>query len=230
MDPPAGGAGSALLRAAFRVGVALYAVAFVAGGAWAWLTHARLPSLRDSPLTLADEAFARGDVQKAAREYRMVSRIDASNYDTPKKLAEMLSRVGDASGEIDQFRRATELWPRDPATHRRLGWAYLKNQRFEEAQASLGRALALAPGDGATLQALGETLIEMGRYDDAVRVMGDAVRALPGNAAAVNSLGVALALAGRNEAAVARFEEAVRLDPQPSYAQNLERARGGAKP
>lgn len=216
------------MRAAFRAALALYVAAFAGGLAWAVVTQGRPPSLRDSALTLADRAYARGDVQKAAREYRMAARIDASNYDTPKRLAEMLGRAGDPSGEIDQFRRATELWPNDPATHRRLGWAYLHNRRLDEARGAFERSLALLPGDVPTRQALGETLIEAERYEDAARVLAAAAAEESGNAGLRNSLGVALMLAGRGAEAIAAFEQATRLDPR--FAPNLERARREAQP
>jgi tetratricopeptide (TPR) repeat protein len=215
--------GSPALRAAFRIGLALYTLAFAGGVTWAIRNEGRPPLLGDSALFLADRAYARGDVQRAAREYRMVARIDASNYDTPRRLAEMLRKAGDASGDVDRYLRATELWPADAATHRNLGWAYLQQRKVASARASFERAAALDPKDAATQHGLGEALLEEQRFAEAVVALSKSVESRPDDAAIQNSLGMALGLAGRDEDAVAHFEIAARLNPD--YQGNLERAR-----
>lgn len=217
------------LRAAYRIsfllGVALYVLCFAAGTAHVLRKEGRLPSLSDSALRHARELMERGDIPGATAQYRMAARIDRSNYEIPRELAESLRKLGDTSGEIDQRQREVELRAGDPATHRRLAMAFYGNRRFEEAVREFREALRLDPTDVRALTGLGEALLDLDRLPEAERAFQEALRLSPENAGAHNSLGIVYALEGRRAEAIARFEEAVRLNPVSEFRQNLERAR-----
>jgi len=214
-------------RAALVAGLVLYAALFVAGTVYFVTTRHQLPDVAIDALRDARDYRARGDLRRAAREYRVGS-IVGRDYETARTATDLRSRAGDPSGEIDQYLLGRELAPRDAGAYRALGWAYAKNGRIDEALAAFRKAVEVAPGDPTALAAIGEVLLDHDQYADAVRAFRQA-RALGRNDAGIhNSLGIALALQGQFPAAVSEFEEAVRRDPSPVFRSNLERARAGA--
>ena len=215
-------------RAAWVVGAALYVSCFLMGLLYTLINKKRLPAYDLSALSQAAEHLRRGDVPRAAREYRMVIRIDRASYDTPRQLMELLQGAGDSSGQIDLALAQRDRFPRMAAAHRNLGWAYLSNKRYDEARASFQDALALDPADIDAHRGIAEAWLDQDRYPQAIAGFGEVLRRRPDDAGAHNSLAITLVLAGRRAEALAHFEEAVRLDPQ--FARNLERARAGAGP
>jgi tetratricopeptide (TPR) repeat protein len=213
-------------RVAFALGAAAYAACFLAGLAYTLVTRGRLPAYDMNPLTEAREYLDRGDVQRAVQEYRTVARIDRGSFDTPRQVAELLRRVGDASGQIDAAAAARDRFPRTPAAHRNLGWAYFNNRRFDEALASFREALALDPTEPEAQRGIAEVWLEQDRFPEAIEAFRRALHRHPNDAAAHNGLAIALTLSGRTEEALRHFEDAARLDP--GFAANLRKARAEA--
>lgn len=210
-------------RAAFVLSVGLYLSSFVMGLAYELLRNKRLPAYDMSPLSQAQEYLRRGDVQRAAQQYRMVARIDKASYDTPRQIAELLKSVGDPSGEIDQAEASRDLYPGKAAAHRNLAWAYHRNRRYDEALASFRQALALDPTDLQAQRGIAEVWLDRDRYPEAIEAYGRILSQQPSDATAHNGLAIALMQAGRRAEALRHFEEAVRLEPR--FAANLQRAR-----
>lgn len=215
-------------RAALLASVSVYSVALVAGTAYYVASRHRLPGIVIDPLRDAQVYLARGDERRAAREYRVGSRV-GTDYELAKRATELRGAIGDPVGEIDQYLLGRDLAPRDPGAHRALGRAYGKNGRVEEAVASFRNALNVEPGDTSSLMAMGDVLLDHDRYEGAASAFRSAIALGRRDAAVHNSLGIAYALQGQFPAAVSEFEEAVRLDPSPAIRANLDRARAGAR-
>ncbi len=212
-------------RLVFALSVGLYLASFAVGMAHVLLRQRRLPTIVLDPLA-EGEAFERaGHLSRAIKEYRMVARIERGNYETVKRIAAVALRAGDPSGQIDQFLRARSNWPRDPATHISLAWAYFNNRRFDEAETSFRHALRLDASRSEAQIGIGETYLEQDRLAEAIAAFRTALRLETTRAATHNSLGIAYALSGARADALSSFEAAFRLDPSPQYLQNLERAR-----
>jgi tetratricopeptide (TPR) repeat protein len=212
-------------RLIFGVSLGLYAACFLVGTSHVLLRQGRLPSIELNPLAEGDAYERAGQLNRAIREYRMVARIDRGDYESVKRFAAAAQRAGDPSGLVDQLLRARSIWPRDPATHIGLAWAYYNNRRFDEAEASFRDALRL---DGSRTEAqagIGETLLEQNRLAEAIAAFQVAARMEPTRAATYNSLGIAYALSGARRDALSSFDTAVRLDPQRQYAENRARAQ-----
>lgn len=212
-------------RIVFALGVGLLLACFVVGVAHELVRQRRLPSVSLDPLEDAQAFEQSGQLARAIREYRMAARIEQGNYETVRRIAELTRLLGDPSGLIDQFVRARSTWPRDPATHIALGWAYFNNRRFEEARACFQDGLRLDATRSAAHLGIGETFLEQDQFADAIAAFQQALRLEPHRAATHNSVGIAYALAGDRGKALSSFEAAVRLQPTPEYVQNLERAR-----
>ena len=211
--------------AVFSAGLCLYGLCAVAGIAFTLLTQHRLPSLATSALSQAERHLERGELGLAVQQFRMASRIDRADYETARRVASILQAAGDPSGLIDQYERARDLRPGDPAAHRVLAWAYFNNQRFDEADAAFVRAARLDPRDADAFLRRANVRLERDRPAEAQAFAEAALQVRPQSANAYNLLGIALDLQGRRAEAIRAFQEAVRLDPSPAFVQNLARAR-----
>jgi tetratricopeptide (TPR) repeat protein len=219
-----------LYRHALVLGVALYVVSFAVGIGYVLATRHRLPGLGLDTLEQAAEFERRGDLRNAAREYRMMTWLVPDNYGASRKLAEILSRSGGATADIDKYLRAREIWPRDPAVHRSLAWAFFGQKRYEEAIASFREALRYDPKDAAAQAGIGESQLDQDHYAEAAEAFRSALQLTPDDAALHNSLGITYALSGRRTESIQQFETAVRLAPSPEFKANLDRARAAAPP
>jgi Tfp pilus assembly protein PilF len=217
-----------LYRHAFVIGLALYLLSFTVGVAYVLAKRHRLPSLGLDTLEQAAEFEKRGDLQSAAREYRMMTRLVPDNYGASRKLAEILSRSGGTTADIDKYLRAREIWPRDAAVHRSLAWAFFSQKRYEEAIASFREALRYDPKDVAAQAGVGEAELEQDHYAEAAVAFRAALRLAPEDGALHNSLGITYALSGRRAESIEQFEAAVRFAPSPEFRANLDRARAEA--
>ncbi len=104
---------------------------------------------------------------------------------SPPSVLELRNR-GFAELENEQPAKAEELFaelielkPDDPLGHANLAVAALRQQKFEEGFAAIGRALELAPGDGALLAIRADLLQWSGESDEALAVYQAAAAASP---------------------------------------------------
>ena len=211
-------------RVVFLLGMALYAVAFLGGAGYALRTKGCLPEVNAQHLTQADELLGRGDVVRAAREYRMAARIDPTDEGSARRATELQTSLGEKSAQIDDFIRQRDLQPNNPATHRNLAQVLYNNKRYEEAVASFESAIRLQPGDARAYAGIGSVRLDQDRLHEAAQAFEQARARAPRTASIQNSLGIVAALSGRKMEAVAHFEEAVHLQPG-KYENNLQRAR-----
>jgi TolB-like protein/Tfp pilus assembly protein PilF len=118
--------------------------------------------------------------------------LGLSHYWWSWQLA-LFGRIDEA---IEEHLTAKALDPLDPMQTAGLGWLYLFQKRYDEAEAEARLALEVEPQDGMGLLVLAEALAARGRQEEALEV---ARRGLPRDRAWI--LGRQLALAGHTDEA-----------------------------
>jgi tetratricopeptide (TPR) repeat protein len=114
----------------------------------------------------------------------------------------LFAKAADATGPaVEQFRRASELQPKEPEFHYRLGVALLESEHFEDALPELRLAVAAAPGNTAWELPLAKALHHTGEDKQAV----EAVRLTIAGAPSANEVKTARALMGQINDPMARF-------------------------
>lgn len=216
---------AALYPWAFRLGVVL-AVASWTGATAAFLaTRGRLPGLTQSALVEAESALAKGDAQKAIREYRQAAAVNAGDFPLLLGVGEGLARAGDMPGAMETFAKAQVLRPRSTELQTSVGWALFWRRRFDEALAQFDQALRRDPSSARAYAGVGEVRLEQDRYAEAQAALLKAVAIDPTDPTVHNNLGITYALTGQPDRAVEHFSIAARLSPGPEFSANLSRAQ-----
>ena len=140
--------------------------------------------------------------------------------------------VRDPVGAEDTSRKALALAPGDPDFTHMLGWSYLAQLRFDDAERALASILQVRPDHSRARINLAHLALRRG---DAVRAAAD-YRALLGEARTDRGgadevslalwLGVALTSAGRADDAGVFFDEARAARRAPVFAALVDAARG----
>ncbi len=102
-------------------------------------------------------------------------------------------------GAIETYTQAVSVGPNNAETHKRLGDAYGKQGRQDEALAEFIVTLMIEPAHADALGALGQLYLSSGRLEDAVTALERAVALKPGQNEARYALGRALVRLGRLE-------------------------------
>jgi tetratricopeptide (TPR) repeat protein len=121
----------------------------------------------------------RGDLPKAAEEFRRALRIDPRFADAGYNLGVVLLMQGESRRAVAIFEQAAGVRPSDPSILYGLGKAYLDEERHEESLASFERALAADPDHEDSLFARAVALLRMGRTEDAVVALDSYLRRFP---------------------------------------------------
>ena len=141
-------------------------------------------------------------------------------------LAEIYGSIGETEKAIRCLRRAQSLYPRDAATHRKLGDAELAAGANAEAVAAYRQALAIEPNNERCRNNLGLALLRLGFVDLAIECFDEALALKPDYGVARQNRMLALAAHG-----AAKPEP--RLSPVPTRParelseQGFARLRGG---
>jgi tetratricopeptide (TPR) repeat protein len=121
----------------------------------------------------------RGDLPKAAEEFRQALRIDPRFADAGYNLGVVLLMQGESRRAVAIFEQAAAVRPSDPSILYGLGKAYLDEERDEEALETFDRALAADPDHEDSLFARGVVLLRLGRTEDAVVALDAYLRRFP---------------------------------------------------
>ncbi|MEE9606407.1 MAG: tetratricopeptide repeat protein [Myxococcota bacterium] len=131
-------------------------------------------------------------------------------------------QVGYWANSIAVFERATALVPHSFIAQNALGQAFLREDRFDEAEAAFERAVRTNARSAEPRVGLGDLRLEQERFEDAIDEFRRALGLDPDHAHARTHLGLALLGAGRFREARPEFERALEL-----YAKSgLLRPRG----
>lgn len=124
----------------------------------------------------------RGDLPKAAEEFRQALRIDPRFADAGYNLGVVLLMQGESRRAVAIFEQAVLVRPSDPSILYGLGKAYLDEGRDERALQSFERALAADPDHEDSLFARAIALLRLGRTEDAVVALDSYLRRFPSGA------------------------------------------------
>ncbi|MDO8176904.1 MAG: tetratricopeptide repeat protein [Undibacterium sp.] len=111
----------------------------------------------------------------------------------------------------------TQFCPGNGRSWDYLGIAYIGQERFLEAQATLLKALELLPDNVNVLINLGNSLISLERYVEAIEVLRKANKLSPSSVVTLNNLGNALKYIADSRGAIATLSEAISLAPDQAY-------------
>ncbi len=102
-------------------------------------------------------------------------------------------------GALETYTQAVSVDPNNAETHKRLGDAYRKEGRQDEALAEFVITLMIEPAHADAHAALGQLYLSSGRLEDAVTALERAVALKPGQTEARYALGTTLVRLGKVE-------------------------------
>jgi tetratricopeptide (TPR) repeat protein len=180
------------------------------------------PALAKAHLGYGEVLARQGKAEAALDAYRRAIALDPSLPNVQVRIA-ALRAERQPTDAIPAYLDALRQQPGSADLHARLGDAYLKAKRFDDAVSALQRAIALDPELGRQLHApLGVALLQLGRSEDAERELAAAVRIEPERAELQSSHADALSALGRSAEAAAAYRAALRLrSPWPEVENNL---------
>jgi tetratricopeptide (TPR) repeat protein len=172
-----------------------------------------------------------GQLKDAERVCREILADHPDDFDTLRQLAHVLGLRGSLEAAEATLRHALRLRPdaAEAAGHLRSllaakefrqGVAWAKEQKTDEAVASMRRAIAHEPGFAQAHQALGTLLAGQGKLDEAVVSFRAVVALSPNTALAHYNLALALQNQQQYAEAEAGYRRALQLDPKYAHAHN----------
>jgi tetratricopeptide (TPR) repeat protein len=127
------------------------------------------------------------------------------------------SSEGNNLSVIEQYKRAAELDPSDPALIDHLGSLYSASGQIEEALACFRRAIELCPSHAKGHLNLGRELIRAGEHVAAIQCLAKAIQLQPDHFEAYHQLGALQDRLGDRKAAKAWYLLALRCSAAPSH-------------
>ena len=141
-----------------------------------------------------------------------VASTDKSEQDGLVRVASDIEAQGQIAAALPIYEQAAAASSNDAAAQQRLGDAYTRAGKTDQAIQAYRAALAVAPDNPAALLGLGSALVRTGDVDGAVVALAKAAP-LVNTMTAYNRLGVAQTLAGQFAQAHQSFDTASALAP-----------------
>jgi tetratricopeptide (TPR) repeat protein len=162
----------------------------------------------------------RGEIGKAADQYREILRIYPRHADVLHLMGVIAAQVNDWEKAESLIRRAIAIYPGAAVYHNSLGAVYRQHKKLEEARACFDQAIAL---DGKLAEAynnLGVVEREQGKLDRAMELYRKALELRPNYGDAYSNIGgIHLARAEIQEAKTA-LTRALELNPNHAEAHS----------
>ncbi|MSP60028.1 MAG: tetratricopeptide repeat protein [Myxococcales bacterium] len=182
----------------------------------------------DVRVMLGDVYREQGLHDESEREYRFALQLDGRRADAHSGIGILFEARGDGADKaIDEFRKAIELQPGQPAFYNNLGFALYKRGRDLEAIEAYRKGLQQDPTVRRMRNNLGFAYGRLGHWNHAKREFYRA----GSKGEAENNLGHVYEQSGDAPAACDRYREAARLEPTLAVVQaNLARTCGTGPP
>ncbi len=149
----------------------------------------------------------------AALKPEPVSARPADSTTNLLRLAGDIEARGSVETAVPLYERAAAASPADAVAHTRLGDAYARLGRYQEAESAYRAGLAREPEYGPALLGLGGVLVRSGKREDGLAMLAKAAP-LVNQATAYDRLGVAHMALGQPREALASFEQAHAMAPK----------------
>jgi tetratricopeptide (TPR) repeat protein len=171
------------------------------------------PDWAEAQINIGASSFALGQFKEAEAAYRLAAKIDAGNADTQFALALTLGKLNKTDEEILAYKRTVAIKPSHTGAFERMGQAYFKTKRYNEALAAFEQ-YKLLKGDAKAYNYVGETLFELGRLEESADAFNSALGMNPELAKARYNLGRAYLKLDNQAAAIAQYEYLKNTNPE----------------
>lgn len=215
----AGGASRRRSRMAWLAGLGAFAglaavvlVAFVGERDSGDSITGDIPSSTAGLLARADECAAEGDLECAIESYGEVLEIDPRHAEALTYQAWYRADQGEVEAALEQLDRAVDLDPTFLDAHAFRVIVLSRQDRVEEAQATIGELVAA--GDEDIALGVAERLFGAGQAVEALQVYDAILAEDPDHARALAWRGWVVALAGLDEEAIGYLDRAAEVDPE----------------
>ncbi len=181
-----------------------------------------------SPLRLADEAYAAGELDRARELYRAALAAQPNQSRAVFRLGQ-LAEPGSAKA-LRRFRQYVTLEPRDPWGQMALGDALARAGDVDTALAQYEQARRLAPNEPDVVAGTARILQQDGRTDALIALYEAQIAQRPGDAVAWIELGRARQRGARHAEAARAYARAHNQTPDPRTLERLDAALAEAAP
>lgn len=165
-----------------------------------------------------EEAYNRGDLETALREFTALTRVDPGNPEAHLHRGQVLLDMGAYEEAERTYRRTIEIDSTSSTAYFHLGNIAQARGRLTEAMDFYEEALRLLPGSPEALANIGSILVERGMADSAVVVLESALVVDPVNEIALINLGLAYARLKMHDEALAAFLRILEINPNHAKA------------
>ena len=134
------------------------------------------------------------------------------------KRAVALEELKNWQGMLDWCRKWTKSEPKNTGAWYRLGFVYVKLDRYNDAVEAYRQGLRIDPDNASAWHALGFVYFKLDRYNDAVEAHRQGLRIDPDNARSWFDLGICYFKLDRYNDAVEAYRQGLRIDPEVAIA------------
>jgi tetratricopeptide (TPR) repeat protein len=163
------------------------------------------PTWAETYVNIGASSFALGQFKEAVEAYRQAAKNDETNAETQYALGLSLNKVGKNDEEILAYKRAVGIKPDHAGAIEKLGLAYFKQKRFNDAFAWFEQLKTYKP-EAKTYNYLGECMLELGKADESINEFNNAISLNPNMDKIRYNLGRAYIKMGDRELAEMQYE------------------------
>jgi hypothetical protein len=150
--------------------------------------QAAAPRTGTPSVDLSHQAWASGDLDRAAELLARAVEIDPDLHQAWGELVELEANRGRLDGVLKQVRRGLKQRPADARLYDLLGSLYAAQGKQAAAQAALSRALTLDPLLAPPRIKLAQIRVMQGQHREARRLLREGLKLTPGEPALKNAL------------------------------------------
>lgn len=205
----------------------LYTASRVYSGMWKSVVermYAKVPNSYRTHQVLAEAAEAKGNLPEAAKEYRLVLKIQPGlpgiHYQLGRIILQSSSSPDAAEQALAEFQEELKIDPRDVPANTEMGEIYLKTHRLDDATRCFSKAIQAQPSYAQARLGLGQVFLGQKKFRQAADQFEAAARLSPSNPTAYYELMVAYRALGQNEEAKAALTNFERLRTQAEKQQS----------
>jgi tetratricopeptide (TPR) repeat protein len=164
-----------------------------------------------------------GFYNDAIREFKTVLALPDDGSvpmrDVYREIGVVYFRIGMIDDSIVSWQTGLRFAPYDPSLLNNLSVAFLRQQRYNEAEQAIRQALAGAPYMPQALNSLGEILMVKGNYEEALKYFLEAIRVSPEGASRYWNAALAYEKTGRYDMAFQYANQYAAMEPDPALRQ-----------
>ncbi|MEW6455196.1 MAG: tetratricopeptide repeat protein [Acidobacteriota bacterium] len=174
----------------------------------------------------ANEAFQKGDYEKAVNEYREALKEDPNEPIYYYNLGISYRKMNKNDEAIEAFKKMIEIQPQSFSGLKNLGELYGLKKDFEEASKYFKKAVEISPNDPEAYYNLGACLMNNADYKGALEAFKKSIEVQSDYGASYYQLGLLYVNQSMMEEAIKAFEKFIQLSPDdpnvPTAKQMLE--------